>query len=87
MGSQCSCLRRRLAPSALRDLRMSLAAEFCTCWRGLMIVCGQPASTELQKSNLDRMHELPRVLDASSLRYWPMELMRLISVYALFYMS
>ena len=32
MGSQCSCLRRRLACSALLDLRISLAAEFCTCW-------------------------------------------------------
>ena len=28
MGSQCSCLRRGLACSALRYLRMSLAAEF-----------------------------------------------------------
>ena len=40
MGSQCSCLRRRLACSTLRDLRMSLAAEFCTCWSGLITVCG-----------------------------------------------
>ena len=31
MGRQCSCLRRGLACSALRDLRMSLAVEFCTC--------------------------------------------------------
>ena len=28
-----------LACSALQDLRMSLAAEFCTCWSGLMADC------------------------------------------------
>ena len=36
MGSQCSCLRRRLACSNLRNLRMSLDAELCTCWSGLI---------------------------------------------------
>ena len=30
VGSQCKCFRRGLSCSALRDLRMSLAAEFCT---------------------------------------------------------
>ena len=40
MGRQCNCFRRGLACSALRDFRMSSAAEFCTCWSGLMIVCG-----------------------------------------------
>ena len=36
MGSQCSCLKRSLACSALRDLRMSLSTEFCNCWSELM---------------------------------------------------
>ena len=40
MGSQCSCLRTGLVCSSLRNLRMSLAEEFCTCWSGLMIFCG-----------------------------------------------
>ena len=40
MGSQCSCLRRRLACSILRNLRMSLAAGLCTCWSDLITVCG-----------------------------------------------
>ena len=31
VGSQCTCLRRALACSPPRDLRMSLAAAFCTC--------------------------------------------------------
>ena len=39
MGSQRSCLRRGLLCSALQDLRMRLAAEFCTYWSGLMTVC------------------------------------------------
>ena len=25
---------------SLRELRMSLVAEFCTCWSGLMTICG-----------------------------------------------
>ena len=37
---------------------------------------------ELQQSNLDRMHDLTNVLLASSVRYWRMELTRLISMYA-----
>ena len=36
MGSQRSCLTRGLASAALRDSKMSLAAEFWTCWSGLM---------------------------------------------------
>ena len=36
MGSQFSCLIRGLACSALQDLKLSLAAEFCTYWSGLM---------------------------------------------------
>ena len=44
----------------------------------LWIAC----SRELQKSNLDRIHELTSVLVASLVRYWQMELMRLISMYA-----
>ena len=55
---------------------------FCTCLSGLVIVCGEPASGELQYSNLDRMHELTSVLAASSVRYWQTELMCLISMYA-----
>ena len=65
-GSQCNWFRRGLACYVLRDLSMSLAAKFCTCWSGLVIVCGWPASRELQKSNLDRMHELTGVW----LRLW-----------------
>ena len=37
---------------------------------------------ELQQSNLDRMHGLTNVLVASSVRYWRMELLYLISMYA-----
>ena len=48
----------------------------------MIIVCGWPASSELQQSNLERMHELTSVLVASSVRYWQIELMRLIPMYA-----
>ena len=34
---------------------------------------------------MNRMHELTSVLVASSLRYWRMELMRLISMYAAYH--
>ena len=31
-------LKKRLACPALRDLKMSFTAEFCTCWSGLLSV-------------------------------------------------
>ena len=48
----------------------------------MMSGCGYHASSELQQSNLDGMHELLSVLVASSVRYWRMKLMRLMSTYA-----
>ena len=79
-GASAVVLRRSLQCSVLRDLRMSLAADLCTCWSGLVSVCGQPASSEVQQSDLNRMHELASVLVASSVRYWRMELVCLLSM-------
>ena len=47
-----------------------------------MIVCGSLPAGNYSSLNLDRMHELTGVLVASSVRYWRIELMRLISVFA-----
>ena len=77
--SQCSYLRKGLACSALRDL----AAGFFTCWSAFLIVNIQPLGNCSSLINLDRMHDLTRnVFDESSMRYWWMELMRLISMLA-----
>ena len=42
-----------------------------------MIESGVPMRSDLQQSNLDKVNEITRVLVASSVRYWRMELMRL----------
>ena len=65
MGSQCSCLREGLACSALGYLSMSLAAEFCTCWCGLMTVSVDSPTV----GNCSSLIWIANVLAASSVIY------------------
>ena len=44
-------LRRGLQCSVLRDQRMSLTAELCICWSGLMMLCAQSTATGHIRAN------------------------------------
>ena len=47
-GEPVQLLEKMFGAFCSTRFKDELAAEFCTCWCGLMIVCGQPASMELQ---------------------------------------
>ena len=78
--SQCKLLEKRFWRVLLFEIWLR---GFFTCWSAFLIVNIQPLGNCSSLINLDRMHDLTRnVLDESSMRYWWMELMRLISMLA-----
>ena len=59
MGSRCSWCGRAFACSALRCLRVSLVAEFCTCWSTLSLGSGMFGRNSTRfKNRLSRTNTL-----------------------------